>query len=113
MAKKRHKKRGYATRVTLTHPSDTQFTGRVSSKLKACRNQRLVTVYYTDPFTGQIQPVSVQRTNKSGRYQVDLTHPAYGGNYQAKAPKVSKRRTRLCRAGASNVLTVPTVPQVP
>ena len=110
--KKRHK-RGYATRVTLAHPAENQFSGTVSSKLKGCRNQRLVTVYYTDPFTGQTQPISVQRTDKSGRYHVDLTHPAYGGNYQAKAPKVSKRGRRLCRAGQSSVLTVPTVPQVP
>jgi hypothetical protein len=65
------------------------------------------------PFTGQTQPVSVQRTDKFGKYHVDLSHPAYGGNYQAKAPKVSKRGTQLCRAGQSSVLTVPTVPRVP
>jgi hypothetical protein len=112
-AKKRHKKRGYATQVTLAHPSENQFSGSVSSRLKGCRNQRLVAVYYTDPFTGRTQPVSVQRTNKFGKYHVDLTHPAYGGNYRAKAPKVSKRGTQLCRAGQSGVLTVPTVPQVP
>ncbi len=112
-AKNRHKKRGYATQVTLAHPSDSRFTGTVSSKLKACRSQRLVTVYYTDPFTGQIQPVSVQRTGKAGKYHVELSHPAYGGTYQAKAPKVSKRGTRLCRAGVSSVLTVPAVPPVP
>jgi hypothetical protein len=112
-ATKRHKKRGYGTRVTLVHPSETQFSGTVSSRLKGCRNQRLVTVYYTDPYIGQTQSISVQRTDKFGKYHVDLTHPAYGGNYQARAPKVSKRGTLLCRAGVSSALTVPTVPPVP
>src|SRR5262245_38970141 len=110
----RHEKRhGWATRVTLAHPSDTQFTGTVSSRLRACHKQRLVTVFYTDPFTGQTQPVSVQRTKKSGRYRVYLTHPAYGGTYRAQASKVSKRGTQLCRAGRSPPLTVATVSPVP
>src|SRR5262245_32217346 len=113
-AKKRHSRRhGWATQVTLAHPSDTQFTGTVSSRLKACHRQRLVTVDYTDPFTGQTQPVSVQRTKKSGKYRVYLTHPAYGGTYRAQAPKVSKRGTQLCRAGRSPPLTVAAVSPVP
>jgi hypothetical protein len=112
-AKKRHKRPGFGTKVTLTHPSETQFAGSVRSKLKGCRNQRLVNVYYTDPFTGQTQPISVQRTKKFGKYRVDLPHPAYGGTYQTVAPKVRKRGTLLCRAGKSNLVIVPPAPQVP
>jgi hypothetical protein len=113
-AKKRHKKRhAWATQVTLAHPSATQYTGAVKSNLAACRNQRLVTLYYTDPTTLQTQPLSVQRTDKFGKYRVDLTQPGYGGTYQAQVPKVSKQRTELCRAGQSNVITVAGVPPAP
>lgn len=107
------KRRGWATQVTLTHPSDAQFAGRVSSRLKGCRSQRLVNLYYTDPATGQTQPLGVDRTTKKGRYQIDLSKPAFGGTYQTLAPKVSKRGSLLCRAGKSNVVTVPTVPLTP
>jgi hypothetical protein len=110
---KKHKKRGFGTGVTLSHPSDREFTGRVSSKLKGCRAQRLVTLYYTDPSTFQTQPLSVQRTTKKGNYRVDLTQSAYGGSYRAQVPKVSKGRGRLCRAGRSNVLNVGVVPPAP
>jgi hypothetical protein len=101
-AKKKHKNkaRKWDSQVTLTHPSSTQFTGVVSSKLDACRDARLVGVYYTDPVTGQTQPISVQRTNSKGHYQVTLSAPAYGGTYQTqliaqriramKAPQICK-----------------------
>jgi hypothetical protein len=113
-AAKKHKKRDvFATRVTLTHPSDTQFAGRVSSKLEGCRKQRVVNLFYTDPATGQRQPLGVDRTNKKGRYEMDLSKPAFGGTYQTQVTKVSKRGSLLCRAGKSNALTVPTVPLTP
>ncbi len=99
--------------TTLTHPSSTQFAGAVGSKFKPCRDQRLVTLYYTDPITGQTQPLSVQRTNKAGKYEVDLTQPAYGGSYQAQAPKVTKQRTQICKAARSNIVTVTGVPPAP
>ena len=107
------KHRGFKTKVTLSHPSDTQFAGRVSSKLKGCRKQRVVNLFYTDPVTGQRQPLGVDRTNKKGRYEMDLSRPAFGGTYQTQVPKVSKRKSLLCRAGKSNVVTVPTVPLTP
>src|SRR4051794_22300146 len=71
--KKKHKKaKKWPSQVTLSHPTDTQFTGVVSSKLDACRDTRLIGLYYTDAVTGQTQPLSVQRTNGKGHYQVDL-----------------------------------------
>jgi hypothetical protein len=85
-AKKKKKKKkvaSYASQVTLTLPTATHLEGVVSSKLVACRNQRLVTVYYTEPSTGQVLPLSVQRTNSSGGYAFDLPKPAYAGTYQA------------------------------
>ena len=110
-AAKRH--RGFKTRVTLSHPSDTQFTGRVSSKLKACRKQRLVNLFYTDPTTGQTQPLAVDRTNKKGRFRMDLSKSAFGGSYYAQAPKVKKGGVQRCRAGKSKKKVVPTVPLTP
>ena len=85
----------WSSSITLTHPTSTQFTGVVSSKLKACRKERLVTLYYTDPITGQTQPLSVQRTDAKGRYEVDLTQPAYPGGYRAQ---VSKEKIRALKA---------------
>ena len=113
-ASKKHKKHlGFNTGVTVTHPSDTQFAGRVSSKLKGCRKQRLVNLFYTDPATGQTQPLAVDRTNKKGRYRMDLSKSPFGGTYYAQAPKVKKRRVQLCRAGKSNSIVVPVVPLTP
>jgi hypothetical protein len=107
------KKHKWPSPVKLTQPSSTQFAGTVGSKYKPCRDQRLVTLYYTDAVTGQTQPLSVQRTNKAGEYQVDLTQPAYGGSYQAQVPKVSKQRIQICKAGSSNVVTVVGVAPAP
>jgi hypothetical protein len=96
-AKKKHKKKGksWASTVTLSHTAATQFTGVVGSKLAACRDSRVVTLYYTDPNTGQTQPLSVQRTDGKGGYQVDLTTPAYAGSYMVI---VDKRKIRAMKA---------------
>jgi hypothetical protein len=83
--KKKRKKQGgtFESQVTLSLPTITHFEGVVGSKQDACRQQRLVTVYYTEPSTGQVLPLSVQRTDNDGRYAFDLVKPAYPGNYQA------------------------------
>jgi hypothetical protein len=96
-AKKKHKKkaRKWDSQVTLTHPTSTTFSGVVSSKLGACRSSRLVGVYYTDAITGQTQPVSVERTDNQGRYQVTLNSPAYPGTYQTQ---LIERRIRAMKA---------------
>ena len=104
--KKNHK---WPSQVTLTHPSSTQFAGKVTSRLAACRDSRLVTLYYTDPITLQTQPLSVQRTDKAGHYQVDLTTPAYPGSYRVQ---LSKQRIRAlkapqtCKGAQSSVVAV-------
>jgi hypothetical protein len=96
-ATKKHKKKGqkWASHVTLAHPSSTTFTGKVTSKLRACRGSRVVTLFYADPNNGLISPLSVQRTNGKGGYQVTLTTPAYAGTYHAQ---VSKRKIRAMKA---------------
>src|SRR5919201_2740349 len=85
-AKKKHKKKGHvwSSKITLQHPSATQFTGTVTSGLAACTQARLVNLFFTDP-TGNSTLLSVQRTDGKGRYVVNLTQNAYPGTYQAQA----------------------------
>jgi hypothetical protein len=110
VAKKKKKKvHHWASQVTLTHPTETQFVGVVSSKLDACRKSRLIGLYYTDPNTGQTQPLSVQRTDGKGRYQVDLPKPAYAGNYQVQliAQRIrAMKAPQICNGAQSPVFTV-------
>jgi hypothetical protein len=82
----KHKKKGHAwgSKITLQHPSAQKFKGTVKSSFPACRQGRLVKVFYTDP-SGSSALLSVQRTNRKGRYEVDLTQPAFSGEYRAQA----------------------------
>jgi hypothetical protein len=110
-AKKKHKKKAtkWPSQVTLTHPSDSQFTGTVSSKLNACRDARLIGLYYTDAVTGQTQPLSVQRTDGSGHYQVNLPTAAYQGSYQVQLLEErikAKKKPQICQGAMSNVVIV-------
>lgn len=110
-AKKKHKKKGrsWASQVTLGHPATTQFSGAVGSKLDACRSSRVVTLFYTDPNTGQTSPLSVQRTDGKAKYQVVLTKDAFAGSYRVE---VAERRIRAhkapqtCKAAESPAITV-------
>jgi hypothetical protein len=114
--KKHHRKRGWRTTVTLRQSSSTQFTGKVGSKLGACKGMRVVTLYYTDPNTLQTQPLSVHRTGGKGRYEVDLTKPAFTGSYYVT---VDKRKVRArgakqtCKANQSQALPVQGSPPAP
>jgi hypothetical protein len=109
--KKHHKKKGraWSSKVTLSHPGNTRFTGVVTSGLGGCAGSRVVTLTYTDPNTGQTSPLSVQRTDSAGRYAVTLTEDAFAGTYQAL---VSARRIRArkapqrCLAATSATFTV-------
>jgi hypothetical protein len=110
-AKKKHKKKRHSwpSQVTLSRPSSTQFTGRVGSKLKACRGSRVVTLTYTDPSTGQTSPLSVHRTDNAGNYQVTLINPAYAGTYQVQVDqrKIRAMKARqTCRAAESTTVGV-------
>jgi len=110
VAKKKKKKiHHWPSQVTITHPTETQFAGVTSSKFKDCRKSRVIGLYYTDPNTGQTQPLSVQRTDGAGRYQVDLPKPAYTGNYQVQliARKIRARKApQICNGAQSPVITV-------
>ena len=107
--KKKKKPKRWDSTITLTHPATTQFVGVVGSKQKACRGSRVVTLYYTDPNTGDTRPLSVQRTDDKGHYQVDLTTPAYPGAYKAivdeRSVKVDKKK-QICVGSTSPSTTV-------
>jgi hypothetical protein len=110
-AKKKHKKKrkSWGSSVTLTRPAGTQFAGVVGSKLDACRNSRVVVLYYTDPSTGQTQALSVQRSDSHGRYQFVLTTPAYAGSYQVYVDTRKIRAMKApqtCKGAWSTPLTV-------
>lgn len=114
--KKHQRKRGWRTTASLTQASSTRFTGKVTSKLGACVGKRVVTLYYTNPNTLQTQPLSVHRTGGKGKFQVDLTKPAFTGSYYAA---VSRRKVRAqgakqtCKAGQSHALAVQGQPIAP
>jgi hypothetical protein len=98
IAKKKHqKKKGHAwgSKVTLTHQTSTEFAGIVSSGLGACAASRVITLTYTDPNTGMVSPLSVQRTDGAGRYEVTLTKDAFPGTYQVL---VAERMIRARKA---------------
>jgi hypothetical protein len=62
-----------------------------------------VNVFYTDQ-TGNSALLSVQRADGKGRYQVNLTQPAYPGVYQAQAAHERLRASKApqtCRAAES------------
>jgi hypothetical protein len=104
-AKKHKKRKGHAwgSKITLAHPSPTRFTGTVDSNLAACFKGRLVNVFYTDQ-TGNSALLSVQRADGKGRYQVNLTQPAYPGVYQAQAAHErlrARKAPQTCRAAES------------
>jgi hypothetical protein len=110
-AKKKHKKKGHTwgSKITLQHPTSTQFTGKVDSKFAACFKGRLVNVFFTDTSSGQTALLSVQRTDGKGRYEVDLTQAAYPGVYQAQAAKErirAQKAPQTCKASASNIFGV-------
>ena len=99
----------WGSTVTLSHSAPAQFSGVVHSKLIGCRKSRLVAVYYFDPTSGQTQPLSVQRADGEGRYQVDLVAPAYVGSYQAIviAQRIrANHAPQTCRAAKSDPVTV-------
>jgi hypothetical protein len=108
--KKKRKGKAWESKVTLTHPGSNQFSGTVSSSLGACEGSRVVVLFYTDPNNGQTSPLSVQRTDGKGQYQVALVKPAFPGQYQLE---VFQRRIRAmkapqtCRSAVSPAITVP------
>ncbi len=115
-AKKKHQRKRWPTTATLTQSSSTQFTGKVGSKLGACKGMRVVTLYYTDPNTLQSQPLSVHRTGGKGGYEVDLTKPAFIGSYYVTVDKRKVRARgakRTCKASQSPALPVQGTPPAP
>lgn len=99
----------WASQITLSLTTPTHFEGTVSSQLGACRSQRYVIVYYTDPSTHQVLPLSVQRTDSAGHYHVDLPKPAFAGSYMAQVSEEqiwANRAPQVCKFASSASLTV-------
>jgi hypothetical protein len=100
------------TTVTLTQTTGARLSGTISSKLAQCRQQRLVSVYFTDLIENFTQPVSVQRSNNQSKFIVDLPQPVYGGNYQAIVVAQIVRaqgKKQKCKEGRSAPINVPPV----
>jgi hypothetical protein len=79
------------------------------SKLDACRDSRVATLYYTDPNTGETRPLAVQRTDSKGNYQMALTTPAYAGSYQVIVVEQKIRAMKapqICNAATSAAVVV-------
>jgi hypothetical protein len=109
--KKHHKKKGrtWNSEVTLIHQASTQFGGVVTSGLGGCAGARVVTLTYTDPNTGQTSPLSVQRTDSAGHYDVRLTEDAFAGAYQvlvAERKIRARKAPQRCLAASSTTITV-------
>ena len=95
--------------ITLVVTTPTQFQGTVGSKLDACRNQRYVVLFYADPSTGQVLPLSVQRTDSTGRYTVNLPKPAFPGGYTAQVAEErikANNAPQTCTGADSTLVTV-------
>jgi hypothetical protein len=112
-AKKKKKRKGksWASQITLVQPTTTSFAGTVTSTLGACRQQRLVIVYYTDPQTLQTLPLSVQRTDSQGGYLVALPKPAFAGTYHAVVAEEkikAKKAKQTCKAAQSSTVSAQT-----
>jgi hypothetical protein len=107
-AKKKHRKgHVWGSKVTLAHPSPTEFNGKVNSSLAACRKHRLVNVFYTDPGSATTTLLSIQRTDGKGRYQVDLPRATFPGAYQAQLVKQRIRALKApqtCKGDVSGIL---------
>jgi hypothetical protein len=111
-AKKKHKKKGtaWASQATLTHPASNQFSGAVSSTLGACEGSRVVVLFYTDPNNVLTSPLSVQRTDGKGKYQVVLPKDAFPGTYQAEAYQRKIRamkKPQTCKPAQTQAIVVP------
>lgn len=104
----RHKKgHAWASKITLQHPSAKKFRGTVKSSFPACRQGRLVKVFYTDP-SGSSALLSVQRTNRKGHYEVDLTQAAFSGRYRAQAARErirAQKSPQTCKKANSKTVT--------
>jgi outer membrane biogenesis lipoprotein LolB len=111
-AKKKHKKKVPAWKSTATlslDPSATVFSGKVGSKFKACRAARLVNLTYFDPDGVNTAALAVERTNKKGKYTIDVPTPAFQGRYQlsVEAQKIrAKGKKQKCKAAQSAIVTL-------
>jgi hypothetical protein len=63
-----------------------EFTGKIASS-KACRDDRLVTLWYKPSEGAQPQRLGSDRTNRKGAFDIDLASPAVMGHYAATVKK--------------------------
>lgn len=90
----------YKSRVTIREPKPGNYRGRVISDKAACERRRLVTVF-ADPDDGPPVPLSEDRTDRRGRWEIE---PIIGEEYYAtvkRARKGSGESRYTCRGDRS------------
>lgn len=90
----------YTSRVTIREPKPGNYRGRVISDKAACERRRLVTVF-ADPDDGPPVPLSEDRTDRRGRWEIE---PIIGEEYYAtvkRARKGSGESRYTCRGDRS------------
>lgn len=110
-AKKKGKKKHVATHIALQTVGADGITGRVKAKVKACRSQRVVTLYRVNsgPSVPSSDPVTTTYTRGKGTWS--LPSPQSPGQYFAQVkkktlPKKKKKgRAVICKGASSNVAT--------
>ena len=109
---KKTKKRRVASHIAVQFVGPDGFKGRVKSKEKACRSQRLVTLYRVNsgPSVPSSDVVTTTYTRSKGNWT--LPSPQSPGQYFAQVKKKTvKKKTRkgrkavICRGASSNVAT--------
>ena len=66
-----------------------EFTGKIGSQ-KPCVGDRLVTLWYMPSEGSPAQKLGTDRTNKKGRFDIDLSSPAVMGFYAAAVKKATE-----------------------
>ena len=109
-AKKKHKKRHvWGSKVTLAHPSPTQFAGsgrlEPGGLLQGAPGDRLL----HGPEQRKHGAALGSADGRQGPLRVDLTHAAFAGSYQAQAAKErirARKKRQTCRVADSPILGI-------
>jgi hypothetical protein len=70
--------------VTLTFSPPGHFEGKVTSPRRACRRNRRATLNYWMMPSGPVDHLDSDRTNATGKYEIDIEPFATEGDYQTR-----------------------------
>jgi hypothetical protein len=68
--------------VSLTFSPPGHFEGKVTSRKRACRRNRRATLNYWMMPSGPVDHLDSDRTNATGRYEIEIEPFATEGDYQ-------------------------------